>query len=268
MEITHDLFTVDYGYIKKLTSNIKKPRYLFNEHQLNPGSQSMFRLNNTDTRSFVVINGNVVCESLQSDRTIVMKKYQQFEGWHAPPNSFFRMLNEGNKLAYVIEAGSINGQDIDVNDISELSEKPFNCIPLSQYHVTKPWGGETWFTQNMDNLPYALKKIFMTAGNFSSLQSHEVKLETNYVIDGEATVLGGVTAPLDINATIDIQKLSSQNYPVGTGWSVDHRELHRVIANTNYVAIEVSTPELDDVIRWQDKTKRSHGRIETEHRKI
>ena len=107
----------------------------------------------------------------------------------------------------------------------------------------------------------------MKAGNFSSLQSHEVKLETNYVIDGEATVLGGVKAPADINATIDLNTLSSKNYPVGTGWSVDHRELHRVIANSNYVAIEVSTPELDDVIRWQDKTNRSHGRIEAEHRK-
>jgi hypothetical protein len=28
----------------------------------------------------------------------------------------------------------------------------------------------------------------------------------------------------------------------------------------------VSTPELDDVIRWQDDTGRSDGRIDAEHR--
>ena len=42
-------------------------------------------------------------------------------------------------------------------------------------------------------------------------------------------------------------------------------ELHRVIARCDYTAIEVSTPELDDVIRWQDDTGRGHGRIESEH---
>ena len=51
----------------------------------------------------------------------------------------------------------------------------------------------------------------------------------------------------------------------GSGWSSPPGELHRVIARRDYTAIEVSTPELDDVIRWQDDTGRGHGRIESEH---
>ena len=38
-----------------------------------------------------------------------------------------------------------------------------------------------------------------------------------------------------------------------------------MIAEKDYTAIEVSTPELDDVIRWQDDSNRNHGRIEKEH---
>lgn len=41
--------------------------------------------------------------------------------------------------------------------------------------------------------------------------------------------------------------------------------LHRVIAESDYTSVEVSTPELDDVIRWADDTNRGNGRIEVEH---
>jgi hypothetical protein len=54
-------------------------------------------------------------------------------------------------------------------------------------------------------------------------------------------------------------------YQSGRGWSSEHRELHRVIANSNYISIEISTPELDDVIRWEDDNDRGNGRIDSEH---
>ena len=38
-----------------------------------------------------------------------------------------------------------------------------------------------------------------------------------------------------------------------------------IIASEDYTAIEVSTPELDDVIRWQDDTDRGSGRLDHEH---
>jgi len=105
----------------------------------------------------------------------------------------------------------------------------------------------------------------MEKGFQSSLQSHEYKSETNFVIDGEALVLYGLDAPPDINTEIVIDDLSRKIYSPLSGWSNRVNELHRVIAHTSYDAIEISTPELDDVIRWADDNDRSSGRIDTEH---
>ena len=105
----------------------------------------------------------------------------------------------------------------------------------------------------------------MNSGNQSSLQSHEVKMETNYVIEGEATVLYGVIAPENLNSVIELETLKIKAYQPGRGWSSEHRELHRVIAKSDYISIEISTPELDDVIRWQDDNNRGNGRIDSEH---
>jgi mannose-6-phosphate isomerase len=41
--------------------------------------------------------------------------------------------------------------------------------------------------------------------------------------------------------------------------------IHRIEAVTDLVIVEVSTPELDDVIRLEDDMGRGNGRIETEH---
>ncbi len=42
---------------------------------------------------------------------------------------------------------------------------------------------------------------------------------------------------------------------------------HRVIAKTTYTAVEVSTPHLDDVIRFKDDANRESGKIDDEHKK-
>jgi mannose-6-phosphate isomerase-like protein (cupin superfamily) len=140
-------------------------------------------------------------------------------------------------------------------------------VDLSDYTVNKPWGCEIWYTRNIPDVPYALKRIQMTAGHRSSLQSHRHKMETNYVIEGEATVLSGATAPEDLSAVIDVGELRTTLHRPRSGWTSPPGELHRVIAQTDYTSIEVSTPELDDVIRWQDDTDRGQGRIDSEHAK-
>ncbi|HAI40958.1 MAG TPA: hypothetical protein DCM40_24030, partial [Maribacter sp.] len=65
------------------------------------------------------------------------------------------------------------------------SKKP-DRLSVSGYKVTKPWGYELWLELNEF---YAFKLIHMTKGNRCSLQSHEYKIEANYVIEGEAEVL-------------------------------------------------------------------------------
>lgn len=268
MDTTDKIIQTNYGYRKNLIANQKNPRYLYEEHRVETNKQSDFKKNLTDHRSFVVLQGEIILEFLLENGDHTLHSYGKLEGWHALPGSIYRFRNESNQPSLLIEGGSISGEDIEIDTKEALitNHPPAYCKDISPYKVEKPWGGEIWFTQNIsENLPYALKKIWMNAGHQSSLQSHEVKMETNYVIEGEATVLSGIIAPKDLNAVIELETLKSNKYQHGKGWSSEHRELHRVIAKSNYISIEISTPELDDVIRWQDDTNRGHGRVESEH---
>jgi quercetin dioxygenase-like cupin family protein len=132
------------------------------------------------------------------------------------------------------------------------SKKP-DELTVSNYRVDKPWGYEIWLELNEY---YAYKLIFMKKGNKSSLQSHEYKYETNYVIEGEAEVL------LENSSG----EMESTVYSTGSGWSVPIGRKHRVIAKENYKALEVSTPHLNDVVRYNDEFNRGDGKIDGEHK--
>ena len=129
--------------------------------------------------------------------------------------------------------------------------KPDN-LSVSTYRVEKPWGYELWLELNEF---YAFKLIHMEKGNRCSLQSHDYKIEANYVIEGEAEVL----------LENDEGDMESKIYKVGSGWTVPLGRKHRVIAKESYTALEVSTPHLNDVVRYQDDTNRQSGKIKSEH---
>ena len=133
-----------------------------------------------------------------------------------------------------------------------INEMKSNDLTLSEYTVNKPWGFEKWMELNEF---YAFKLIHMKEGNRSSLQRHEKKVEANYVFEGTAEVL------LENSEG----KMESFIFGPGTGWVVPVGRKHRVIAKTDYTAVEVSTPHLDDVQRFQDDTNRDNGKIESEH---
>ena len=97
----------------------------------------------------------------------------------------------------------------------------------------------------------------MEKGNRCSLQSHDHKIEANYVIEGEAEVL------LENNEGI----MESKIYKAGSGWTVPLNKKHRVVAKESYTALEVSTPHLNDVVRYEDDTNRKSGKIKSEHEK-
>tara|TARA_Y100000310_G_C20694529_1_gene824606 strand:+ start:998 stop:2926 length:1929 start_codon:yes stop_codon:yes gene_type:complete len=119
--------------------------------------------------------------------------------------------------------------------------------------VHKPWGKEVWLELN-DR--YCYKRIYIDAGMRTSFQYHEKKLETNYIIDGMAEVW------LE-NDEGEIEKFT---LTAGDFFTVQPPQKHRVIAITDIVLQEVSTPEVDDVIRIQDDIGRSDGKIDYEHR--
>ncbi len=125
-------------------------------------------------------------------------------------------------------------------------------LDISSYRVDKPWGHEIWLELNQH---YAYKLIHMKAGNKSSLQWHEKKIETNYVIEGKAEVI----------LENEDGSMDSRIYQKGEGWCVPLKTKHRVIAISDYTALECSTAHLNDCIRFEDDSGRGSGKIESEH---
>ena len=118
--------------------------------------------------------------------------------------------------------------------------------------VNKPWGKEIWLELN-DR--YCYKRIYIKAGTRTSFQYHENKLETNYIIKGEAEVW------LENNkGIIEKQRMKEDDF-----FNVQPPKKHRVIAITDLILQEVSTPEVDDIIRIEDDAGRPSGKIKSEH---
>lgn len=135
----------------------------------------------------------------------------------------------------------------------KIDEKKSHRLDISSYRVAKPWGYELWLELNEH---YAYKLIHMKKGFQSSLQWHEKKVETNYVIEGEAEVI-----LQDENG-----EMESRIYKAGEGWCVPLKTKHRVIAKSDYTALECSTAHLNDCIRFEDDSGRSGGKIASEHK--
>ncbi len=109
--------------------------------------------------------------------------------------------------------------------------------------VEKPWGYEVWWAENQS---YAAKFIHINPESRMSLQYHKKKRETLYVMRGMLHVWedpSGDDDPIILNP--------------GAVYHVEPGQVHRFGAGKVGVMVcEVSTPELDDVVRLQDDYKR------------
>jgi len=106
--------------------------------------------------------------------------------------------------------------------------------------VEKPWGWELIWA---DTEHYVGKLLFVRAGEALSLQYHERKDESWLVREGRARLeLGEVGGALE---TVEIRPGDAFRYRPGT--------VHRVTALEDTLVIEVSTPDLDDVVRVEDR---------------
>jgi mannose-6-phosphate isomerase len=113
--------------------------------------------------------------------------------------------------------------------------------------VEKPWGWELiWALTDR----YCGKLLFVRAGESLSLQYHEVKDESWYVQEGRAE--------LELAAVGDDRR---ELLEIGAGDCFRFRPqtVHRVHALEDTLLIEVSTPEIDDVVRLED----AYGREDT-----
>ena len=107
--------------------------------------------------------------------------------------------------------------------------------------VEKPWGHELIWA-NTDK--YVGKTLFLKAGESLSLQFHKVKDEAWYVLSGRAEVeLGGVGEGM----------LNSEIVGAGAGFHFPPGTVHRVTAVEDTTILEVSTPDLDDIVRLEDR---------------
>jgi mannose-6-phosphate isomerase-like protein (cupin superfamily) len=106
--------------------------------------------------------------------------------------------------------------------------------------VEKPWGHELiWALSDT----YCGKVLFVKAGGALSLQFHNQKDESWLVQSGLARLeLGGAgQGALDEEV---VGAGAAFRYPPGT--------VHRLTAIEDTTILEVSTPELDDVVRLED----------------
>ena len=108
--------------------------------------------------------------------------------------------------------------------------------------VEKPWGQEEVFAETER---YVGKILSVRAGHALSLQYHVVKDETMRVLEGSCELhLGDAPASRELVAAV---------LRPGDVVRVRPGVLHRLVALTDVRLVEVSTPELDDVVRLDDR---------------
>jgi mannose-6-phosphate isomerase-like protein (cupin superfamily) len=103
----------------------------------------------------------------------------------------------------------------------------------------KPWGYELLFAYSEK---YAGKIIFVEKGHRLSLQYHKVKDETIHVYSGK----------LRLEIEDDRGEMQAPILTGGLGMRIKPMRKHRMEALEDTYLFEVSTPELDDVVRLAD----------------
>jgi mannose-6-phosphate isomerase-like protein (cupin superfamily) len=106
--------------------------------------------------------------------------------------------------------------------------------------VEKPWGHEIIWSKTGH---YVGKILFVKAGESLSLQFHNVKDEAWYVLSGRAELELGGPGERMLNTEV-VGGGAAFHFPPGT--------VHRVKALEDTTILEVSTPQLDDIVRLED----------------
>jgi quercetin dioxygenase-like cupin family protein len=111
--------------------------------------------------------------------------------------------------------------------------------------VEKPWGYELHWAKT-DR--YVGKVLHVNAGHALSLQYHNRKEETIYLSTGR----------LLYEIEIDGQ-LTKRELGPGDTMHVPPKTVHRMTAIEDSDVFEVSTPEIDDVVRLEDRYGRNYN---------
>ena len=112
-------------------------------------------------------------------------------------------------------------------------------MPEVPYRVEKPWGYELIWART-DR--YVGKILHVRGGHILSLQYHNLKDETMHVLTGELRLRTGlgdamVTRPFKAGETVHIPP----------------KLVHQIEAIVDSDVLEASTPEVDDLVRLEDR---------------
>jgi mannose-6-phosphate isomerase-like protein (cupin superfamily) len=105
--------------------------------------------------------------------------------------------------------------------------------------IEKPWGYELLFALTDK---YAGKLLYVKQGHRLSLQFHNIKDETLYIYQGKALV----------EIEDEDGRLVEHEMASGDSFHLPPMTKHRMKAIDDTYFFEVSTPELDDVVRLDD----------------
>jgi len=119
-------------------------------------------------------------------------------------------------------------------------------MAASVERVEKPWGYEIIWART-DR--YVGKILHVNAQQSLSYQYHRVKDETIYLLQGAVDLEVGT--PEGERSTVRLRPGDSYRIPAGLR--------HRMLAVEESDLLEASTPELDDVVRLEDRYGRVPG---------
>jgi mannose-6-phosphate isomerase-like protein (cupin superfamily) len=118
------------------------------------------------------------------------------------------------------------------------------AAPFVGRRIDKPWGHELVWAESA---LYAGKTLYIQGGGTLSFQYHERKDETLHLFSGL----------LDLEIQMPGRKRKSVRLTAGESVRIPAGCRHRVRAIEPCIVLEVSTPELDDVVRLED----DYGRV-------
>ena len=122
-------------------------------------------------------------------------------------------------------------------DTPDAAREPSGRVEIKI--VEKPWGHETIWAHTSR---YVGKVLHIKAGQALSVQYHNKKDETVHLLNGELLyrVQSGET-------------LEDMHLKTGESFRITPGTIHQMEAVTDCDVLEVSTPELDDVVRLSDR---------------
>lgn len=125
---------------------------------------------------------------------------------------------------------------------SEQTVDTTNMIELAAYQrrIEKPWGYEIHWVP--EGAPYMGKLLFIKEGARLSLQSHDTKQESWFLMSGRAAVVW----------ENESGELVQTELMPGQGYSIPVGQKHRLVGITDTQVMEVSTPEAGNTFRHED----------------